>query len=45
MEACGQIVEPQVEAFRSAGAFGPEVADPADASTQTAFSHCWGRTG
>jgi hypothetical protein len=35
MQACRQIVEPQVEAFRSAGAFGPEVAAPADASTQT----------
>ena len=41
MEACRQIVEPQVEAFRSAGAFGPEVAAPADTSTQTAFSRCW----
>src|SRR5215469_12258863 len=34
---CRQVIEPQVEAFRSAGALGPEVAVPADASVQTRF--------
>ena len=45
MEACRQIIEPQLEAFRSAGAFGPEVAVRADASTQTRFLALLGRTG
>ena len=45
MEACRQIIEPQLEAFRSAGAFGPEVAVQADASTQTRFLAMLGRTG
>ena len=45
MEACRQIIEPQLEAFRSAGAFGPEVAVPAGASTQTRFLALLGRTG
>src|SRR5215471_1348810 len=37
MEACQQIIEPQLEAFRAAGAFGPQVAVPAGASEQTRF--------
>jgi uncharacterized protein (TIGR03086 family) len=45
MQACQQIIEPQVEAFRSAGALGPEVAVPADASAQTRFLALLGRTG
>ena len=45
MEACRQIMEPQLEAFRSAGALGPEVAVRADASTQTRFLALLGRTG
>jgi uncharacterized protein (TIGR03086 family) len=45
MEACQQIIEPQREAFRSAGALGPEVAVPADASAQTRFLALLGRTG
>lgn len=45
MEACGQIIEPQLEAFRSAGALGPEVAAPAGASPQTRFLALLGRTG
>jgi len=45
MQACQQIMEPQLEAFRSAGALGPEVAVPADASTQTRFLALLGRTG
>ena len=45
MEACWQVVEPQLEAFRSAGALGPEVAVPADASAQTRFLAQLGRKG
>ena len=35
MEPCRPIIEPQPEAFRSAGAVSPEVAVPADAGAQT----------
>jgi uncharacterized protein (TIGR03086 family) len=45
MQACRQIIEPQLEAFRSAGALGPEVAVPADASAQSRFLALLGRTG
>ena len=45
MEACRQVIEPQLDAFRSAGALGPEVAVPADASEQTRFLAMFGRTG
>jgi uncharacterized protein (TIGR03086 family) len=45
MQACRQIIEPQLEAFRSAGALGPEVTVPADASAQTRFLALLGRTG
>jgi uncharacterized protein (TIGR03086 family) len=45
MQACRRIIEPQLEAFRSAGALGPEVAVPADASAQTRFLALLGRTG
>ncbi len=45
MEACRKITEPQLEAFRSAGALAPEVEVPADASTQTRFLALLGRTG
>src|SRR5271166_2386065 len=45
MQACRQIIEPQLEAFRSAGALGPEVAVPAGASAQTRFLALLGRTG
>lgn len=45
MQACRQIIEPQLEAFRSAGALAPEVAVPADASAQTRFLALLGRTG
>jgi uncharacterized protein (TIGR03086 family) len=45
MEACRQVIEPQLEAFRSVGALAPEVAVPADASAQTRFLAMLGRTG
>jgi len=45
MEACRQIIEPQLEAFRSAGALGPAVAVPADANAQSRFLAVLGRTG
>jgi len=45
MQACRQVIEPQLEAFRSAGAFGPAVAVPADASAQTQFLALLGRIG
>jgi uncharacterized protein (TIGR03086 family) len=45
MQACRQIIEPQLEAFRSAGALGPEVTVPADASAQIRFLALLGRTG
>ncbi len=44
MEACRQIIEPQLEAFRSAGALAPEVVVPAGASAQTRFLARLGRT-
>jgi uncharacterized protein (TIGR03086 family) len=45
MQACQQVIEPQLEAFRSAGALAPQVAVPADASEQTRFLALLGRTG
>jgi uncharacterized protein (TIGR03086 family) len=45
MEACQQIIEPQLEAFRTAGALGPEVAVSSGASAQTRFLALLGRTG
>jgi uncharacterized protein (TIGR03086 family) len=45
MQACRQVIEPQLEAFRSAGALGPQVAVPADAGAQTRFLALLGRTG
>src|SRR6516225_25144 len=45
IEACQQIIEPQLDAFRSAGAFAPQVAVPAEASAQTRFLAMLGRTG
>jgi uncharacterized protein (TIGR03086 family) len=45
MQACRPIIEPQLEAFRSAGALGPEVAVLAGASAQTRFLALLGRTG
>ena len=45
MQACRQVIEPQLEAFRSAGALGPPLAVPAGASDQTRFLSLLGRTG
>jgi uncharacterized protein (TIGR03086 family) len=45
MEACQQIIEPQLDGFRSAGALAPPVAVPADASAQTRFLALLGRSG
>jgi uncharacterized protein (TIGR03086 family) len=45
MQACRQIIEPQLDAFRAASAIGPEVAVPADAGAQTRFLALLGRTG
>ena len=45
MEPCRQVIEPQLGAFRSAGALGPEVAVPAGASAQTRFLALLGRNG
>jgi uncharacterized protein (TIGR03086 family) len=45
MQACRQIIEPQLDAFRAAGAIGPEVAVPADAGAQSRFLALLGRTG
>ena len=45
MEACQKIVEPQMEAFREAGAFGGEIDAPPGASAQTRFLAQLGRRG
>jgi len=45
MDQCRQIIEPQVEAFRSADALGPEVMVAADAGAQTRFLALLGRAG
>jgi uncharacterized protein (TIGR03086 family) len=45
LEACQKILEPQLEAFRSAGAFGGEVDVPPGSSAQTTFLARLGRRG
>ncbi|HJY94681.1 MAG TPA: TIGR03086 family protein, partial [Streptosporangiaceae bacterium] len=45
IKACRQVIEPQLEAFRSAGALGPEVTVPAGASAQTRLLALLGRNG
>ena len=45
MQECRQVIEPQLQAFRSARALGPEIEVPADASAQTRFLAMLGRTG
>jgi uncharacterized protein (TIGR03086 family) len=43
MEACRQIIEPQLELFRAAGAFAAELPVPPDATPQTRFLAMLGR--
>src|SRR5213078_879290 len=45
MEACRQIIEPQLELFRAAGAFAAELPVPPGATPQTRFLAILGRTG
>jgi uncharacterized protein (TIGR03086 family) len=45
MEACRQVIEPQLDAFRGAGALGPALVVSADAGPQTQFLALLGRTG
>jgi uncharacterized protein (TIGR03086 family) len=45
VDACAQVVEPQIEAFRAAGAVGPAVAAAPDASQQTRLLAMLGRRG
>jgi uncharacterized protein (TIGR03086 family) len=45
MQACQQVIEPQLGAFRSAGALGQPVEVPAGANAQTRFLALLGRTG
>src|SRR5215470_5738435 len=44
MEACRQVIEPQLELFRAAGAFAAELPVPPDATPQTRFLAMLGRT-
>jgi len=43
MEACRNVIEPQLEAFRAAGAFGDELAVAPDATAQERFLALLGR--
>src|SRR6516165_4679353 len=45
MAACQAIIEPQLDAFRGAGAIGSPVDVPVDANAQTRFLAILGRTG
>ncbi|HEV2374324.1 MAG TPA: TIGR03086 family metal-binding protein [Streptosporangiaceae bacterium] len=45
LEACQKVLEPQLEAFREAGAFGGEVDVPPGVSAQTRFLAQLGRRG
>ena len=45
LQACQKILEPQLEAFRQAGAFGGEVDVPPGVSAQTSFLARLGRSG
>ena len=44
MQACRQVLEPQLEVFRGAGALGAEVAVPPGASVQARFLARLGRS-
>jgi uncharacterized protein (TIGR03086 family) len=43
MQACREVVEPQIEAFRGAGAFGAELPAPTGATAQDQFLALLGR--
>jgi len=45
MEACRQIIEPQLELFRAAGALAAELPVPPGATAQTRFLAMLGRSG
>jgi uncharacterized protein (TIGR03086 family) len=45
MEACRQIIEPQLELFRGAGALAAELPVPPDAAAQTRFLAMVSRSG
>jgi len=45
MQACREVVEPQIAAFRGAGAFGAELAAPPGATAQDQFLAMLGRHG
>jgi uncharacterized protein (TIGR03086 family) len=45
MQACREVVEPQIAAFRGAGAFGAEVAAPPGGTAQDQFLALLGRHG
>jgi uncharacterized protein (TIGR03086 family) len=45
MEACRQIIEPQLELFRRAGALASELPVPPDATPETRFLAMLGRSG
>jgi uncharacterized protein (TIGR03086 family) len=45
VQACREILEPQLEAFRAAGAFAAEVAAPPDATAQARLLAMLGRGG
>jgi uncharacterized protein (TIGR03086 family) len=45
MEACRQVIEPQLELFRGAGALADQVDTPPGASAQTRFLAQLGRRG
>ena len=45
MQACREVIEPQVAAFRTAGALGAELPTPAAATAQDRFLAMLGRHG
>ena len=45
MQACREVIEPQLEAFRGAGALADPLPVPAGASDQTRFLAMLGRAG
>jgi len=45
MQACREVIAPQVEAFRAAGALGEEQPVPPDATDQQRFLAMLGRRG